>query len=358
VGPVLRHVFPSVPRDHPAMSAMIMNISCNMLGLGNAATPFGIKAITELDTLNGQKGTATDAMVVFLAINTSGLAILPSTVISLRASLGSADPAGIFFTTWFASGCATVAGVAAALILARLPAFAKTAPPEIQPAEETVPEPESGSVPRAGAWRRGVALGSAIAMATALGLYVAHPPVPTSAGELARAVLSYWILPGLIGSVVLYAWMRGVKVYDSVVEGAKEGFQVAVRIIPYLVAVLVMVGMLRAAGGMGAVVGLLDPLTGRLGLPAEALPMALLRPFSGSGAYAIAAEIMQAHGPDTRIGYMVSTIQGSTETTFYVLAVYFGAVGVKRTRHAVPACVLADVAGISAAVFIVNLLYG
>jgi len=358
VGPVLRRIFPSVPHDHPAMSAMLMNISCNMLGLGNAATPFGIKAITELDKLNGEKGTATDAMVVFLAINTAGLAVLPSAIISLRASLGSADPAGIFFTTWLASACATLVGVVAALTLARLPAFVATAPPAAPAAESPSPESEPESRGRAGTWRESLALGAVVALALALGLYVAHPFRPPSPGLVARTVLSFWILPALIGSLVLFGWVRGVRVYDSLVEGAQEGFQVAVRIIPYLVAILVMVGMFRASGGMSAVVGLLDPLTGRLGMPAEALPMALLRPFSGSGAYAIAAEIMETHGPDTRIGYLVSTIQGSTETTFYVLAVYFGAVGVKRTRHAVPACILADIAGISAAVLIVNLLYG
>jgi len=152
--------------------------------------------------------------------------------------------------------------------------------------------------------------------------------------------------------------VRGVRVYDSLVEGAKQGFQVALRIIPYLVAILVLVGMFRASGGLGLLVSVVSPITSLIGMPAEALPMAILRPLTGSGAFGVAAEAMKTYGPDSLIGYMVSTFQGSTETTFYVLAVYFGAIGIKETRHTVPACLLADVAGITAAVFIVNLMFG
>ncbi len=157
---------------------------------------------------------------------------------------------------------------------------------------------------------------------------------------------------------MLYGWVRGVRVYDSLVDGAKQGFQVAIRIIPYLVAILVTVGMFRASGGIDLIVAFLGPATGLFGLPAEALPMALLRPLSGSGAFGVMAEAMTAHGPDSFIGYMVSTFQGSTETTFYTLAVYYGAVGVRNTRHTVPTCLLADIAGILAAVFVVNMMFG
>jgi spore maturation protein SpmB len=175
--------------------------------------------------------------------------------------------------------------------------------------------------------------------------------------DLIRGVMSFWVLAALVGGLVLFGWSRGVKVYESLVEGAKEGFQVALRIIPYLVAILVAVGMLRSSGGIDLLVRVLGPLTASIGMPAEALPMALLRPLSGSGAYGVMAEIMTEHGADSFIGYMVSTFQGSTETTFYVLAVYFGAVGVKETRHTLPACLLADTAGILAAVFIVNVFF-
>ena len=169
---------------------------------------------------------------------------------------------------------------------------------------------------------------------------------------------SFWILSAIIATGVLYGWVRGVRVYDSLVEGAKEGFQVAIRIIPYLVAILVAVGMFRASGGLELIVGVLSPVTALIGMPAEALPMAILRPLTGSGALGVAAEAMTANGPDSLVGYLVSTYQGSTETTFYVIAVYYGAIGVRNTRHTVPACLMADVTGILAATFIVNLFFG
>jgi spore maturation protein SpmA len=365
VGPVLRLIFPGVPRDHPAMSAMIMNIASNMLGLGNAATPFGIKAMTELQKLNARKDTATNAMVVFLAINTSGLALLPTGVIGVRAAAGSENAAGIFFPTWFASGCATVVGISVAMALSRLPAVRASEPPPADPeAEETddrPPEAEPETAEGAPSRARGprvFAWGFTLAFLAALGLYVVREAPVTAALDLFTEVASYWVIPGLILSLVLFGWARGVKVYESLVEGAKEGFQVAIRIIPYLVAILVMVGMFRASGGMALLVDLLDPLTSRIGLPVEAIPVALIRPFSGTGAFGMMTEVMAAHGPDSFVGYMVSTMSGATETTFYVLAVYFGAIGVKKTRHALPSCLAADVAGISAAVFIVNLLFG
>ena len=358
VGPVLRFLFPSVPRDHPAMSAIILNISANALGLGNAATPFGIKAMMELDRLNGAKGTATNAMVVFLAINTAGFAILPATAIAMRAAVGSQDPTGIFFPTWIASGCATLVAVTAAMVLSRF--YRKSEPPVIEPSEEPngAVADSNASDPAAPFFKSALTVAALAALTVALALYLALSTEETSFYGRMRHVLSYWILPTLVASLLLFGWARGVKVYESVVEGAKEGVGVAVRIIPYMVAILVMVGMVRASGLMDLAVWLINPVTTLVGMPAEALPMALLRPLSGSGAYAVMGSIMEQHGADSLIGYMVSTFQGSTETTFYVLAVYFGAVGVKRTRHALPACLLADVAGILAAVSIVNRLFG
>jgi len=363
IAPVMRRLFPSVPPDHPAMSAMIMNIAANMFGLANAATPFGIKAMEELDKLNEEKGTATNAMVLFLAINTAGLALLPTGAIGLRAAAGSADAAGIFFPTWFASGCATIVGVAAAFGLSRMKRFRDTEPPTREATAGGVGAgggelDQAGSGLDAVGWKRVANWAFWLAF---VALLVRH--VVLSAGEvqeldLTRHVMSYWIIPALIGGIVLFGWSRGVRVYESLVEGAKEGFNVALRIIPFLVAILVGVGMFRACGAMDLIVRGLGPVTSLIGLPAEALPMAILRPLSGSGAMGVMVEAMTAYGPDSLIGYMVSTFQGSTETTFYVLAVYFGAVGVKRTRHALPACLMADVAGILAAVFIVNRLFG
>jgi spore maturation protein SpmB len=197
-----------------------------------------------------------------------------------------------------------------------------------------------------------------IAFAGLLARHVAESGSGQPLGDTIRTVMSYWMLPALIAGLVLYGWAREVRVYDSLVVGAKQGFDVALRIIPYLVAILVAIGMFRASGGIDLMVAAIGPFTALIGMPAEALPMAILRPLSGSGAFGVMTEIMKTHGPDSLIGYMVSTFQGSTETTFYTLAVYFGAVGIKDTRHALPACLAADLAGIVAAVFIVNLMFG
>jgi spore maturation protein SpmB len=292
------------------------------------------------------------------------LAILPSGVIGLRAAAGSADATGIFFTTWFASGCATVTGITAAFLLSRLPRFRATEPPPAgSPPVGPLAAPGETDLEDAPALKP-PSLGKPLAalfVATFLGLGVwaiVRTAAEQSAFDTVRTIMSYWTLPMIVGALVLFGWVRGVRVYESLVEGAKEGFNVAIRIIPFLVAILVGVGMFRASGGIDLISRWVGPLTRLIGMPAEALPMAILRPLTGSGALGVMTEAISVHGPDSLIGYMVSTFQGSTETTFYVLAVYFGAVGVKRTRHALPACLLADVAGILAAVFIVNLLYG
>ena len=362
IAPVMRRLFPGVPVDSAAMSAMILNFSCNILGLGNAATPFGIKAMQELDKLNTRSGTATNAMVLFLAINTSALAVLPSGVVSMRASLGSQDAVGIFFPTWFASGSATVVAIAGALLLGRLAFFRRTEPAPVASHGTTELQSDVAEIdapvalaPRPG--RRWLGRLYLVVLAGLAARFVwagrTEPAI-----DLITAVSSAWMLPTLIATVMLYGWVRGVGVYDSLTEGAKQGFQVAIRIIPNLVAILVVVGMFRASGGIDVIVAIISPFTTLIGLPAEALPMALLRPLTGQGAYGIMAEAMTAHGADSLIGYMVSTFQGSTETTFYILAVYYGAVGIRDTRHTVPACLLADTAGILAAVFIVNLMFG
>ena len=365
VSPLMRLLFPSIPAGSPAMSAMVLNISANMLGLGNAATPFGIKAVEELDKYNTEKGTATNAMALFLAINTAGLAILPSGIVGVRAALGSTNAAGIWFPTWFASGCATLMGITAAILLSRLPRYRATEPPPrvdtgaAEPAEAVVDaegtQPPSPRIVPARQWL--ARLFWLVFVGLAARSFVVRL-AEESPGAVARGMLSFWMLPALVAIFVLYGWVRHVRVYESLVEGAKEGFQVALRVIPFLVAILVVIGMFRASGGLELIVSAIAPLTALVGMPAEALPMAILRPLSGSGALGVAADAMTEHGPDSLIGYMVSTYQGSTETTFYTLAVYFGAIGVKTTRHTVPACLIADVTGILAATFIVNLMFG
>ncbi len=350
VRPLMVRLFPDVPADHPAMGAMIMNISANVLGLGNAATPFGIRAMQELDRLNPQKGTATNAMVMFLAINTSSVTLLPTGVIALRASAGSDDPAGILPTTLFATICSTTVAIIAVKLYQRFTA-APTGPIDSpDSAEDSITQDETSlpaepTEPYPG-WVSALVLGGVAALVPVTILYGRD--------------IAPWIIPGLMVALLGFGALRGVRVYESFVDGARDGFDVALRIIPYLVAILVAVAMLRASGALELLITPLGAITQQFGLPPEALPMALLRPLSGSGAYGILASTIQdpATGPDTYVGYLVSTFQGSTETTFYVLAVYFGAVQIRRIRHALAAALTADFAGIIAAVIITAYLFG
>ena len=341
IRPLLVRLFPDVPADHPAMGAMVMNIAANALGLGNAATPFGLKAMKELQTLSKEEGTATDAMVLFLAINTSGLALLPTGIIGLRALKDSVDPAAIFPTTLMATAISTVCGVAAAKLYRRLPFFAAPAAQREADAAIRAARPKESLLDLVPLLLFGGALGGLVSVVYVL-------------GEAASA----WIVPSLIFGMLLIGVVRKVKVYEVFVAGAKEGFDLAKMIIPYLVAILSAVGMFRKSGAMERVQGWIGPLTEPLGLPAEALPLALLRPLSGSGAFGITAELIETHGPDSYIGNLVSTMNGSTETTFYVLAVYFGSVGVTRIRHGVAAGLTADLMGVVGSIVAVQLLLG
>jgi spore maturation protein SpmA len=364
--PLMHRLFPEVPAGHPAMGAMILNISANVLGLGNAATPFGIRAMQHLDALNPAKGTATNSMVLFLAINTSSVTLLPTSVIALRAAAGSANPAGILPTTLFATICSTAVAIVLAKTLERwwpVPAgvLASRNAPHIvvpavpMPASEEPTEPLPGSAPQSQALsedERGYpAWVSGLAMLSMLLLF----PLTILFGR----EIAPWIIPGLMAGLLAFGAARSVRIYESFVEGARDGFRVAVRIIPYLVAILVAVGMLRASGALDVLIRPIGAITAPLGLPVEALLMGMLRALSGSGAYAYLASVLNdpAIGPDSYTGYLVSTIQGSTETTFYVLAVYFGAVGVERMRHAVLVGLTADAAGILASVLICRTLF-
>ncbi|MBA4742395.1 MAG: spore maturation protein [Azoarcus sp.] len=347
IRPLMTRLFPEVPPNHPAMGAMILNMSANALGLGNAATPFGIRAMQELDKLNTRPGTATNAMALFLAINTSSITLLPTGVIAIRAAAGSADPAAILPTTLFATICATIAAVSAAFMYRR---FFPVGPldPDAAPVDRPWVNQEGEQIEDTGAYPLWVSIA---ALATLFALI----PLTIVYGR----ALSPWIVPGLMVGFLVFGAVRGVRIYEVFVEGAKDGFQVALRIIPYLVAILVAVGMFRASGAMDYMVATLGALTGKVGLPAEALPMALLRPLSGSGAYGVMASIINdpAIGPDSYVGMLVTTLQGSTETTFYVLAVYFGAVQIRRMRHTLAAALTADVIAVMAAVAICSYLF-
>lgn len=357
IRPVMIRLFPDVPSEHPAMGAMILNLSANALGLGNAATPFGIRAMQELDKLNENRGTATNAMALFLAINTSSVTLLPTGVIALRAAAGSSDPGGILPTTLLATIGSTTAAILATKFYQRFFPLQKTSgvvnntmpitpSPEVQTSDgeqisDPIPQSETGYP----AWVSSIALC----------LLAAVVPIMVVYGKS----ISPWIVPGLMVGFLGFGIIRRVRIYEEFVEGAKEGFQVAVKIIPYLVAILVAVGMLRASGALEATTTWLGRWTETVGLPAEALPMALLRPLSGNGAFGILAAIINdpAIGPDSYTGYLVSTLQGSTETTFYVLAVYYGSIQIRKIRHTLAAALTADIAGLVFAVAACAYLY-
>ncbi|WP_304129973.1 nucleoside recognition domain-containing protein [Ignavibacterium album] len=349
IKPVTRRIFPEIPPDHPAIGSMVMNISANMLGLGNAATPFGLKAMEELDTLNPNKGTATNSMITFLAINTAGLTLIPATAIAVRAAAGSSDPTIIIGTTMFAAFCSTLTGLTMAklfhLISSGKEKFLETVKRNLKKILFII-----------------LVILSVIVLSSSGALKFLSFIFNEMTFNLFKRtieIISVIAIPVIIVSFIGFGAYKKVKVYEQFVEGAKEGFNIAVRIIPYLVAMLVAIAIFRAGGAMNNwLVPILKIVTDPLGMPAEALPMALMRPLSGSGSLGIMAEIMKVHGPDSFIGILVSTFFGSTETTFYVLAVYFGAVNIKNTRYALPVGLIADVAGILAALFIVTLLYG
>lgn len=365
IRPLMVRLFPQVPANHPAMGAMILNMSANALGLGNAATPFGIRAMQELDKLNPRPGTATNAMAMFLAINTAGVTLLPAKVIAIRAAAGSENAAGILPTTLFATVVSTAAAILAVWLLQRYFPVGQATAADLAMKRPWVDEAASECLSQEGACPSGDTLEASTTDAdkayprwvcvTALALLVLAVPASIVWGH----VIAPWIIPVLMVSFLLFGWLRKVHVYEAFVEGAKDGFQVALRIMPYLVAILVAVGMLRSSGAMDAIVQALAVVTAPLGLPAEALPMALLRPLSGSGAYGVMSAIIQdpSIGPDSYIGYLVSTIQGSSETTFYVLAVYFGAVQIRRIRHTLLAALIADVVAVISAVAICSYLF-
>jgi len=397
--PILRRLFPDVPPDHPAMGAMLMNIAANMLGLSNAATPLGLRAMKDLETLNLRPGVATNAMCTFLAINTSSVQLVPATAIGILAVSGSMNPSAIAGTAFLATLCAATAAIVAVKFLEKLPWYrlspvvpgvTPAAGSGVPPGGETVASSAQagnasgnagGKMPPATAggtpattpvaplnWFGVIVLLLFMACVVWAFLRVGFPeifgfPAPAelqSNNLFVRAVkaLSLLSIPFLLSFFPLYAALRRVKVYEEFVEGAKEGFQVALRIIPFLVAILVAIGMFRAAGGIELIAQKLQPVLNFIHFPTELLPMCLVRPLSGSGTLGLFTELVKAHGPDSLMARTAGTIYGSTETTFYVVAVYFGSVSVRRTRHAVPAGLFADFVGILASVIICRLVFG
>jgi len=366
--PITRRLFPEIPADHPAMGAMIMNMASNVVGLGNAATPFGLKAMSELARLNRHSGSASDAMVLFLAINSSAITLLPPLgTIGVRAAANSADPWAIWMPTLFATTCSTLVAVLTYYALSKLRVFRhrpQLAGSEIAaPSEAPEPPPPAPatSVETPGWTRRLRRLLVLGCLATfGVGLVRDFGGVADAEGTqfAIRHILQVWTLPALLLGIFMLGLGRGVRPYDAMIEGGREALDVATRIVPYLVAILVAVAMFRASGALGFFVGLIDPLTSVIGVPGEVLPMALMRPLSGSGALGLMSEILTVHGPDSFIGLLTSTLMGSTETTFYVLAVYLGAAGVVDGRHALFSCLAGDMAGFLGAVAACHFFFG
>jgi spore maturation protein SpmA len=332
LAPLFRRLFPEVPPNHPALGAMTMNMGANMLGLDNAATPLGIKAMQELQKLNPSSDTASDAQILFLVINTASVTLLPVTIFTYRAQLGAADPTDVFVPLLITTYLGTLTGLFV-----------------------------TGFFQRLHLWNRVTLayLGGATALVGGMVLYFGSLDADAMARQ--SSILSNVLLFGIIVLFLLMAARRRVNAYEAFVEGAKEGFHTAVTIIPYLVAMLVAIAVFRASGALDLAMGAIRGSVLALGLDArwvDALPTALMKPFSGSGARAMMIDTMQAHGADSFAGRLASIVQGSTETTFYVLAVYFGAVSIKRVRHAVACGLIADVAGILAAIGMAYLFFG
>jgi spore maturation protein SpmA len=385
--PLMRRIFPEVPPEHPAMGSMLMNIAANMLGLGNAATPLGLRAMNDLESLNPRPGTATNAMCTFLAINTSGIQLIPVTAIAILAANKSTNPTAIVGTSIICTACAAVSGVLMAKFLSRLPAFRLAAISESRSSQGDEAQSKSQSLLPSAAtsekekpvvkeaatlqpmkWWGHAIIAALILFFAFLFLRMVFPEAFGAAIPADEAKQNLFIrivgavsklsIPFILAAFPLYAALRRVKVYEEFVDGAKEGFDVAIRIIPYLVAMLVAVGMFRAAGGIDMLSHLLAPVMNVLGFPTDLLPMVLVRPLSGSGSLGFFTELVKQFGPDSLIARMAGTIYGSTETTFYVLAVYFGSVAIKRTRHALLAGLTADFVSVVVAVIVCRIVFG
>lgn len=332
LSPIFNRLFPDIPKGHPVTGTMFMNISANMLGLDNAATPMGLKAMQELQELNTKKDTATNPMIMFLVLNTSGLTLIPMSVLLYRTQLGAAQPTDVFIPILLATTVSTIVGLLVTSIYQRINLFNRTMLLFLFGVALFL---------AAGTW--GVASLSRVQV------------------ELFSTTLANVLLFTIIVLFIVSGMLRKVNVYEAFIEGAKEGFTTAVRIIPYLVAILVAVGVFRASGGMDVLIGAVAWCVEACGGNSDfvgALPTALMKPLSGSGARGMMIDAMTTYGADSFAGRLACLFQGATDTTFYIIAVYFGSVGIRKTRHAVTCGLIADAAGILAAIVIGYLFFG
>lgn len=332
LSPLFTKLFPDIPKGHPVTGSIFMNLAANMLGLDNAATPLGLKAMEGLQELNTKKDTASNPMIMFLVLNTSGLTIIPISIMVYRAQLGAAQPTDVFVPILLATFFSTLAGIIAISVYQKINLLNRTILLFLGGAS--------------------LFIAGIIYFFTTLSREMIDVYSTTTANVFLFLIIIGFILAGI---------RKKVNVYDAFVEGAKEGFTTAVRIIPYLVAILVAIGVFRASGSMDYIINGVATLVGWCGIDSEfvaALPTAIMKPLSGSGARGLMVDAMTTYGADSFVGRMACIFQGSTDTTFYILAVYFGSVGISKTRHAVPCGLLADLAGIISAIFICYLFFG
>ena len=331
INPFFRKIFPDLEKDHPAYGSIMMNIAANMLGLDNAATPTGLKAMTQLQETNKKKDTASNAQIMFLVLNTSGLTIIPISVMVYRAQLGAADPSDIFIPILLATFFSTLAGLLTVSIYQKINLFNKTVL---------------------------AYLGSISALIIGIIWYLQQLPKEEVAEV--SSVASNLILFSIIALFIGLAAVRKINVYEAFIDGAKDGFKIAVKIIPYLIAILVAIGVFRASGAMDYLISGFAYIFKAMGVNTDfinALPTALMKPLSGSGARGMMVDTLKTYGADSFVGRVASTVQGATDTTFYIIAVYFGSVGIKNTRYAVTAGLIADFVGIIAAILIAYLFF-
>lgn len=332
IGPFFSRIFPEVPKNHPATGHMVMNFSANLLGLDNAATPFGLKAMQSLQEINPDKETASNAQIMFLVLHTSGLTLIPLAIMAQRAILGAADPSDIFIPCMIATYVATVVGLIAVALKQKINLFNAVVI----------------------SWLGGISLGIA-----ALVFYFTNYLSKEEIQSVSK-VASNVILFSIIIIFILGALRKKINVYEAFIEGAKEGFNTCITIIPYLVGMLVAIGVLRNSGVLGYIVDGFTWCFVHMGINTDftpALPTALIKPLSGSGAKAMMVDTMKTYGPDSFVGRLSCVFNGSADTTFYIVALYFGSVGIKRTRYAIPFGLIADLAGIIAAVLVSYLFF-
>jgi spore maturation protein SpmA len=331
VGPLFRRLFPEIPKDHPASGSIMMNIAANMLGLDNAATPLGLKAMTELQEINPEKERASNAMIMFLVLNASGLTIIPITIMVYRAQLGAADPSDVFIPILLATFCSTLAGIIAVSLFQRINLLNRTIL---------------------------LYLGGFTVFVSFIIWYFST--IPQEQVNTISAVAGNFILFAIIFSFILLGIVKKVNVYESFIEGAKDGFSIAIRIIPYLVAILVGIGVFRACGALDFLVQGIGQFFAVLGANTDfvdALPTAFMKPLSGSGARGMMVDTMKQFGADSFAGRLSCIFQGAADTTFYIVAVYFGSVGIKKTRYAITCGLIADLAGVVAAIMVAYLFF-